>query len=653
MLGASQALLKSIRGRARRHGRFTELRGRNARPWQLAADPAVCGRCASGGLCGHAGVHTHAAAAASTGTIGGELPPVRYLTILTGASRGLGAAIALTLAERGPPLPGVEPPHAGASGSTSSTDSTSTSTSSRSSTGSSTATSDAARSPSWLHDMVLLASDPGRLDAFVSGRLQQAAAVAAAGSSTGAAARNGSGGAGGGGGAAPAPTAAEDAATDAAGSPDGSNRSPPSALRASSATGRGAGVTRLRTLAFDLGDLDRLEGSMHRLLSPVSASGLASPAAGAVPASASAGGEGAAAGAGSEGAGGGAGAAGVLPLPPAAYTHVLLVHNAGQVGDLLPIEDQSLPNMRRQTDLNVTSFTALTAAVLRAFLHTPVVTPDLTTGCAAAAAAATTTSAAACAAAAAAAGSNPDPGRQAQRQGTQVAAGPRRQVSVVNISSVSVDQPYEHFSLYGMGKAARHMVIRCLAHEAALREEAHAVRYGSSSSSSSSSSNNNDSNNNGSADTNGSSLGGSLEGGHAAAPPPPPPLARLRALSYAPGAIDTEMQAAAREALPAGRLKAAFEDNRRAGRLVDPVATSRVLYDILRADAYDNGAHTDFYSATAAARAAAAAAAEAAEAEAEALHPLAAARAAAAPASGASGAAVAVGGAGAVSVSRA
>ncbi len=94
-------------------------------------------------------------------------------------------------------------------------------------------------------------------------------------------------------------------------------------------------------------------------------------------------------------------------------------------------------------------------------------------------------------------------------------------------------------------------------------------------------------------------------------------------------------QASAREALPAGRLKAAFEDNRRTGRLVDPAATSRVLYDILQADAYDNGAHADFYSATAAARAAAAAA------EAEALHPLAAARAAAG--SGTVGAAVAAG----------
>lgn len=87
-------------------------------------------------------------------------------------------------------------------------------------------------------------------------------------------------------------------------------------------------------------------------------------------------------------------------------------------------------------------------------------------------------------------------------------------------------------------------------------------------------------------------------------------------------------QASAREALPAGRLKAAFEENRRAGRLVDPIATSAVLYDILQADTYDNGAHADYYSATMAA----AAAAEAAEA---ALHPLAAARAAAAVASAA------------------
>lgn len=163
--------------------------------------------------------------------------------------------------------------------------------------------------------------------------------------------------------------------------------------------------------------------------------------------------------------------------------------------------------------------------MLRTFLHTPVVTPDL--GCA--------TPAASPAPASASTPTSARPQGQHADQAQQAQVG-RRQISVVNISSVSVDQPYEHFSLYGMGKAARHMVVRCLAHEAALREEAHAGRGGGGAVSSAA----------GTGVTGGSGAGvGASAAAGAGGDRTAQPLARLRALSYAPGAIDTEMQVGA------------------------------------------------------------------------------------------------------------
>lgn len=72
---------------------------------------------------------------------------------------------------------------------------------------------------------------------------------------------------------------------------------------------------------------------------------------------------------------------------------------------------------------------------------------------------------------------------------------------------------------------------------------------------------------------------------------------RLRALSYAPGAIDTEMQAAAREALPRIPLKDAFESNAASGRLVDPADSARALAALLARPRREvaNGSHWDYY----------------------------------------------------------
>ncbi len=84
-----------------------------------------------------------------------------------------------------------------------------------------------------------------------------------------------------------------------------------------------------------------------------------------------------------------------------------------------------------------------------------------------------------------------------------------REVRVVSISSVSSSAPYECFSVYGAGKAARLALTRTLAREAELVHNpwAEAQR---------------------------SAAGGA--GGDQGGPP------SIRTLSYAPGALDTEMQ---------------------------------------------------------------------------------------------------------------
>jgi len=107
---------------------------------------------------------------------------------------------------------------------------------------------------------------------------------------------------------------------------------------------------------------------------------------------------------------------GLLPRTggPAAYSHVLLVHSAGQVGTLAPIWDQELQNIRRQIDLNVTSPAAITSRVLKEFMRQPSM----------------------------------------------------QEIVVANISSISATQPYEAFGIYAAGKAARHMLTATLAREA-------------------------------------------------------------------------------------------------------------------------------------------------------------------------------------------
>lgn len=59
---------------------------------------------------------------------------------------------------------------------------------------------------------------------------------------------------------------------------------------------------------------------------------------------------------------------GLLPVHPSSYSSVLLINNAGQTGSLAFTWGQSLANIRRQMDLNVTSPAFLTSRVVGAFL---------------------------------------------------------------------------------------------------------------------------------------------------------------------------------------------------------------------------------------------------------------------------------------------
>jgi hypothetical protein len=156
------------------------------------------------------------------------------------------------------------------------------------------------------------------------------------------------------------------------------------------------------------------------------------------------------------------------------------------------------------------------------------------------------------------------------------------------------------FGVYGAGKAARHMLLVATpALEADMfhppNRAAHGDSdYGQDSSDSGSSSSSSSSGGGVSGSSGGGSSGGRRHDGGGGAQQRGP---RVRTLSYAPGAIDTEMQAAAREALPPIPLKAAFEANAAAGRLVKPADSAAALVRLLARPRGEvpNGSHWDYY----------------------------------------------------------
>ncbi|GIM05703.1 hypothetical protein Vretimale_10142 [Volvox reticuliferus] len=298
------------------------------------------------------------------------LPPARIapccLSIVTGASRGLGAAIARVLVMRGPPLPAsraveaINKTHADHSAAADGT-----SSSNGGSSGASKAVSPSPCAALGLtHDLILLASDSGRLSQFVRTELaplleqQQQPQPQHAGEHKHY--RNHP----------PAPSPLQLAIVATRGNTD---ERPPSSSSAEAVISVAQAhtepskppshFTRVHTACFDLGDLELLEEHVSQLLmaAPGSATSLSrstgepvaleletSPATSAAAVKA--------AGApvtamtrsdaatslkatsiisdhygGSDCSGGAGRGSGLLPLPLSAYTHVLLVHNAGQV----------------------------------------------------------------------------------------------------------------------------------------------------------------------------------------------------------------------------------------------------------------------------------------------------------------------------------
>ena len=108
---------------------------------------------------------------------------------------------------------------------------------------------------------------------------------------------------------------------------------------------------------------------------------------------------------------------------------------------------------------------------------------------------------------------------------------------LVNISSLAAVKPFEHWSLYCAGKAARDMLFKCIAKE--------------------------DSD--------------------------------IRVLNYAPGPLDTDMQREIRETMPGCSLKDAFIDMHREQKLVKVETSAAKLVRLLQDNTYENGSHIDFY----------------------------------------------------------
>jgi sepiapterin reductase len=110
-------------------------------------------------------------------------------------------------------------------------------------------------------------------------------------------------------------------------------------------------------------------------------------------------------------------------------------------------------------------------------------------------------------------------------------------LSIVNISSLAAVKAFECWSLYASGKAAREMFFNTILLE----------------------------------------------------------RKNTRVLNYAPGPLDTDMQAVIRNDMPDGTLKTAFKNMKQEGTLVDPNESAKVLVILLEKDQYDNGAHLDYY----------------------------------------------------------
>jgi sepiapterin reductase len=70
---------------------------------------------------------------------------------------------------------------------------------------------------------------------------------------------------------------------------------------------------------------------------------------------------------------------------------------------------------------------------------------------------------------------------------------------------------------------------------------------------------------------------------------------KIRVLNYAPGPMDTDMQAQIRKEMPQVELKEAFVSMHNEGKLVDPAASAKKLLSIIEQNTFDNGSHIDYF----------------------------------------------------------
>jgi len=182
--------------------------------------------------------------------------------------------------------------------------------------------------------------------------------------------------------------------------------------------------------------------------------------------------------------------ANIIEALPRGMTKLLLVNNAGSLGPLCRIGDlPTAQDLNRALSLNVTSPIVLTSAVLRLV----------------------------------------------QSRGVPL--------TVVNVSSLAAVQPFDCWSMYCTGKAARDMFHRCVAEEANLQ----------------------------------------ADGTH------------VKTLNYAPGPLDTDMQTEIRSEMPAVGLRETFSQMHQEGKLLSATQSAQKLARLLAADAFESGSHVDYY----------------------------------------------------------
>eukprot|EP00656_Telonema_subtile_P035864 TRINITY_DN39820_c0_g1_i1.p1 TRINITY_DN39820_c0_g1~~TRINITY_DN39820_c0_g1_i1.p1 ORF type:complete len:260 (-),score=76.95 TRINITY_DN39820_c0_g1_i1:48-827(-) len=123
----------------------------------------------------------------------------------------------------------------------------------------------------------------------------------------------------------------------------------------------------------------------------------------------------------------------------------------------------------------------------------------------------------------------------------QKAAATGTPLTIVNVSSLAAVQPFDCWASYCTNKAARDMFHRCIAEEAEQAGQ------------------------------------------------------DVRVLNYAPGPLDTEMQAQIRDVMPDVPLRSVFDGMHKEGKLLTAEESAHTLGLLLQEDSYKTGSHVDFY----------------------------------------------------------